>query len=163
MGTRSLTRVIETYKDIQKNKVVKQTLINMYRQYDGYPSGMGLDLANFLKSGKVVNGISCNETQRVFNGAGCLSAQLVAEMKDGVGNIYMYPITAKDCGQEYEYEILVDFDTKQVTLKCIEVGYVDSKGNYKNGKRVLFNGDPNNFEAFVLEEEKKEFEQLIKR
>jgi len=156
MGTRSLTKVIETYKDIQKNKVVKQTLINMYRQYDGYPSGMGVDLADFLKSGKVVNGISCNETQRVFNGAGCLAAQLVAEMKDGAGSIYIVPITDKDCGQEYEYEILVDSDTKQVTLKCIEIGYVDSKGNYKNGKRVLFNGDPNNFEAFVLEEEKKE-------
>jgi hypothetical protein len=29
----------------------------MYRQYDGYPSGMGMDLVNFLKDGIVVNGI----------------------------------------------------------------------------------------------------------
>ena len=153
MGTRSLTKVIEVYTN-ENGKQVKNKLINMYRQYDGYPSGMGIDLAEFLESGKVVNGISCNETQRVFNGAGCLAAQLVAEMKDGAGNIYLYPINATDCGQEYEYEILVDSDTKQITLKCVEVGYMDKKGNYNRGKRVLFQGKPENFNQFVEELEK---------
>lgn len=152
MGTRSLTRVIETYTD-RNNKVVKQKLLTMYRQYDGYPSGMGMDLANFLESGKVVNGIGA-DSGRVFNGAGCLAAQLVAEMKEGPGNIYVYPINARDCGEEYEYHIIVDFDTKEVILKCIEIGYIDSKGNYKNGKRVLFEGKPSEFEKFVEEKEK---------
>ena len=150
MGTRSLTKVFETYKDEKKNKQVKIQLVNMYRQYDGYPSGHGTDLADFLNSGKVVNGIgSSDEKQILFNGAGCLAAQMIAHFKDGAGGIYIEPITAKDCGQEYEYEVIVDFDTKEVTLKCIEVGYIDSKGDYKSGKKLLFEGKPADFEQFV--------------
>ena len=157
MGTRSLTRVFNTYKDEKNNKQVKQQLVNMYRQYDGYPEGHGTELADFLKSGKVVNGIgSTNETERLFNGAGCLAAQMIAHFKDGAGGFYIEPITAKNCGQEYEYEIIVDFDTIELTMKCIEVGYIDSKGNYKRGKRVLFEGKPADFEQFVEELAEKE-------
>ncbi len=150
MGTRSLTTVIETYRDEKKEKQVKIKLVKMYRQYDGYPSGHGTELADFLNSGKVVNGIgSRDEKQILFNGAGCLAAQMIAHFKDGAGGIYIEPITAKHCGQEYEYEVIVDFDTKEVTMKCIEVGYIDSKGDYKRGKRVLFEGKPADFEQFV--------------
>ena len=144
MGTRSITRVIETYKDNKTQKQVKKQLINMYRQYDGYPSGMGADLVEFLDGSKVVNGLSSDDMRstRVFNGGGCLAAQLVAHFKQGAGNIYIEPTSAKDCGQEYEYEIVVDFDTKKLTLRCLEIGYIDKKGNYVNKKRVLFEGEP---------------------
>ena len=81
MGTRSLTHVIETWND-KTGKQKKQCLMTMYRQYDGYPSGMGDELADFLKDGVVVNGIGMDEKRRVFNGAGCLAAQLVAHFKD---------------------------------------------------------------------------------
>jgi len=147
MGTRSLTRVFSTHKN--ENKQVKIQLVNMYRQYDGYPEGHGTELADFLNSGKVVNGIGTNEQQRVFNGAGCLAAQMIAHFKEGAGGIYIEPITAKDCGQEYEYEIIVDYDTHEVTLKCIEVGYIDSKGKYKTGKRILFEGVPSEFGSWL--------------
>ena len=149
MGTRSLTRIFSTYQDEKKNKQVKIQLVNMYRQYDGYPEGHGSELAEFLNSGKVVNGIGANEQQRVFNGAGCLAAQMIAHFKDGAGGFYIEPITAKNCGQEYEYEIIVNYDTHEVTLKCIEVGYIDSKGNYKSGKKTLFEGKPSDFEQFL--------------
>ena len=152
MGTRSLTRIFETYKDEKKNKQVKIQLVNMYRQYDGYPSGHGTELADFLNSGKVVNGIgSRDEKQILFNGGGCLAAQMIAHFKDGAGGIYIEPITAKDCGQEYEYEVIVDFDTKELTMKCIEVGYINKKGEYKSGKKLLFDGKPADFEHFVAE------------
>ena len=84
MGTRSLTRVFETYND--NGKKYTEKLLTLYRQFDGYPRGMGLDLANFLTSGKVVNGIS-GQAERVFNGAGCLAAQLVSELKKGAGGL----------------------------------------------------------------------------
>ena len=147
MGTRSLTRVIETYRDDKKNKQVKTKLVNMYRQYDGYPDGHGMELADFLNGGKVVNGIGTDKN--VFNGAGCLAAQMIAHFKDGAGGIYIQPITANNCGQEYEYEVVVNFDTMELTMKCIEVGYIDSKGNYRNGKKVLFEGKPADFAQFV--------------
>ena len=40
MGTRSLTFVYDG----------EQPIINMYRQFDGYPSGHGQELAEFLNS-----------------------------------------------------------------------------------------------------------------
>ena len=48
MSTRSLTFV----KD-DTNRVV----MNMYRQCDGYPSGLGAELYEFLKDIKMVNGL----------------------------------------------------------------------------------------------------------
>jgi hypothetical protein len=95
MGTRSLTLV----KDENE-----QTIINLYRQYDGYPSGHGQELADFLQKGKLVNGLSGNETN-LFNGMGCLAAQLVALLKTEAGCIYLYPAEARDCGEEYIYTI----------------------------------------------------------
>ena len=56
MGTRSLTFVYEENKPI----------INMYRQFDGYPEGHGAELAEFLLSGEMVNGFSQTETKQ-FN------------------------------------------------------------------------------------------------
>ena len=64
MGTRSLTHFIERHteqpKDKRKKAIVKDTeIVVMYRQYDGYPSGHGIDLSEFLSKGRLVNGISC--------------------------------------------------------------------------------------------------------
>ncbi len=152
MGTRSLTHVIETYKD--NNKTKKSPLLTMYRQYDGYPSGMGKDLADFLKSGEVVNGISAAETQKVFNGAGCLAAQLVAHFKEGAGGFYIHKPMSRNCGEEYTYEIYVDWDTKEIKLRCLENGYINKNGKYVNKSRELFFGSPNDFEAWLEQHEK---------
>jgi hypothetical protein len=93
MGTRSLTFV---YDD-------KEPMINMYRQFDGYPSHHGSKLAEFLNSfDAIVNGIRVGDNRKIANGMGCLAAQLIAHFKIDVGGFYMYPVTAKDCGQEYE-------------------------------------------------------------
>ena len=102
MGTRSLTFVYSESKSGQK----AEPIMNMYRQYDGYPTGHGAELAEFLNSGRVVNGINGMGKERQFNGMGCLAAQLVSEFKDGAGQFYLYPVTANDCGQDYEYHIL---------------------------------------------------------
>jgi hypothetical protein len=96
MGTRSLTFV---YSD-------GSVVMNMYRQFDGYPTGHGAELAEFLGSfDAIVNGYAFNESRKVANGMGCLAAQLVANFKVGVGGFYLYPADATDCGQEYEYHV----------------------------------------------------------
>jgi hypothetical protein len=92
MGTRSLTVFKEDGKEI----------VVMYRQFDGYPSGHGKDLAEILAGRKIVNGFSSID-KKVFNGMGCLAAQVVAELKDGPGNIYLYPAGTRDCWEEYVY------------------------------------------------------------
>jgi len=148
MGTRSLTRVIETWNDEKTSKLKKQTLVCMYRQYDGYPSGMGSDLAEFLNSGKIVNGISLAETERVFNGMGCLAAQMVAHFKDGAGGYYLYPTNVGKVWQEYEYEI-IQHEGEELKLKVIEVGYINDKGKYCKGKKTLYFGSPKGFESWL--------------
>ena len=104
MGTRSLTRVFEKWEDT-KGKKQRQPIVCMYRQYDGYISGHGHELAQFLEPFTIVNGIGLDNKRKIANGMGCLAAQLIAHFKDCPGNIYLYATDAKDCWQEYEYEI----------------------------------------------------------
>ena len=101
MGTRSLTFVYDEQYGRRKPKAI----INMYRQYDGYPTGHGAELAEFLAPFTMVSGISTREKRKVANGMGCLAAQLVSNFKVDAGGFYLYPVTALDCGQDYEYHI----------------------------------------------------------
>ena len=95
MGTQSLTFV---YQDDDK-------LVCMYRQFDGYPSGHGAELAEFLAGGKLVNGLGVGDNTGLFNGMDCLAAQLVAHFKKGAGGIYLLPTRTEDADQDYEYHV----------------------------------------------------------
>jgi hypothetical protein len=86
-----------------------EPVVCMYGQFDGYPSGYGADLADFLHDGKLVNGIPFGSQDKIFNGMSCLAAQLVAHFKIGVGNFYLYPVKqGQDCWQDYEYHVYAD-------------------------------------------------------
>lgn len=149
MGTRSLTTFIETWKD-DSGKQKKQEIVTMYRQYDGYPSGHGQDLAEFLSQGKLVNGIGLKDTI-VFNGMGCLTAQVVAHFKDGSGGIYLQRAN-KDSWENYRYHVIGDFDTKEIIIKVFEIGYM--KGDkYINKARVIFEGTPKELLEYCKKEE----------
>lgn len=103
MGTRSLVHVKEAGKN-------SKTLITIYRQYDGYPTGMGDDIVQILNGGdcKLVNGYGADESPAVFNGMGCLAAYLVGALKDGrIGNVYIYPADSVDVNEEYVYTLYV--------------------------------------------------------
>lgn len=146
MGTRSLTTFISTWKDEETKKVKNEKIVTMYRQFDGYPTGHGKELAEFLVQGKLVNGIGSNEPQLVFNGMGCLTAQVVANFKDGPGNIYLHRGGTTGCWEEYRYEVIGNEETKELTFKCIEV----------HGKPVtLYQGTVQGFLEFV-EKQKEE-------
>jgi hypothetical protein len=127
MGTRCLTFV---------ENGVGEKLICIYRQFDGYPSGHGAEVAEFLRNMVIVNGIPSGKTGKIANGAGCLAAQLIAKLKDGVGGIYINPITTTDAWQDYEYYIRACVD------RGIEVKVKDSSGN------VLFAGNTEQFVAY---------------
>tara|TARA_R100000781_G_scaffold11034_4_gene10206 strand:- start:475 stop:909 length:435 start_codon:yes stop_codon:yes gene_type:complete len=109
MGTRSLTRVIPRQKGLsydEGHKHVSKSVINMYRQYDGYPQGHGLELAEFLSEFTVVNGLGADSYKsKIANGSGCLAAQLVQHFKDGPGNVYLYALDDEDCLEEYIYTL----------------------------------------------------------
>lgn len=121
MGTRSLTFVMN--EDFQPCATI-------YRQFDGYPEGMGWDLYNFLANRNKVKGFSYPTSwKQTSNGVEDMAAQLVMYLKmqkhSRVGNVYLYAPPrlykenyegrisymidlckfAKDCWGEYAYFI----------------------------------------------------------
>lgn len=147
MGTRSLTFVYS-----ETNNGEKATpIINMYRQYDGYPSGHGAELAEFLSGGRLVNGLSGMGKERQFNGMGCLAAQMVANFKDGAGSFYLYPVTTTDCGQDYEYHIRnIDGEFKITVFNC-GVNFFGLTQSEQHDK--IFEGNLSQFAEFCSAEE----------
>lgn len=138
MGTRSNTVVIETGHEKE------QILLNLYGQMDGYPSGQGKDLCDFLSAIDMVNGLGLSNTRKVANGAGCLAAQLVAHFKEGAGGFYISsPTKGAAIGQnDFSYVVRVNtFEPKAVW--DIEV---------YEGRSKVFRGGLEGFEAFCKEE-----------
>lgn len=137
MGTRSLTRVFDDRDEV----------LCMYRQMDGYPSGHGAELVEFLLPLKETNGISTYEHRKIFNGIGCLAAQIVAHFKTDVGGIYLLAPGTKDAGQEYEYEIHSAGVGNSPMIRLFEKSYRAKKKPLTN---LLY---PAEFLAFIQQEE----------
>jgi len=127
MGTRSLTYV---YDDSEN------PIICMYRQFDGYPSGHGVELSEFLTQMKVGNGISGSPELFSFaNGMGCLAAQMIVHFKKSPGGFYIFAIESHmDCWQEYEYHV---YEKKIIV---------------KNPDEVIFEGSYEEFMSFCYDE-----------
>jgi len=155
MGTRSLTFVYDTYK-AKNGRAVHRPIINLYRQYDGYPEGHGAEIVEFLKQFTLVNGLPVGRGEaterRSANGMGCLAAQLVSNFKGSdAGQFYLYPTDAKDCGQDYEYHIYSNgptFRVKVVNKGCNMFGLTMSDTN-----EVIFDGILAKAEEFCKEKE----------
>jgi hypothetical protein len=127
MGTRSLTYVYNG----------ETPILCMYRQFDGYPTGHGAELAEFLSDGKLVNGIPFGEKSKIFNGMGCLAAQMVAHFKETPGGFYIHEVDLKqDCWQEYEYHL------NETNVKITTA----------NQDSVLFDGTWSEFAEYCSEE-----------
>jgi hypothetical protein len=127
MGTRSLTFVYDG----------NSAIINMYRQFDGYPTGHGQELADFLDGFEIVNGYG-KVKPKIANGMGCLAAQMIAHFKQSVGGFYIHPVTDTDCWQDYEYHV---YENKVVV---------------KNPSEVIFEGTWSKFNSFCHVDEKEE-------
>jgi hypothetical protein len=147
MGTRAMTVVKETYQLNGKQKT--KTVTSMYRQFDGYEEGHGLELAEFINSREFVNGMSGKK--EVFNGVGCFAAQMICHFKEGkAGGFYLYPHDETG-GCSYKYEVIVDFDKiekmKKYTpiLKVYECGYMTKNDKYVNKNKLIFSGTASKF------------------
>lgn len=113
MGTRSTTTIIDNDG---------QRLVMIYRQFDGYPTGMGADIKNILDDGKakLVNGYGLDQDNpQIFNGMGDLAAYLIGKLKTSgektIGNVYIFP--PDNGGEEYNYTLSVKNDQVHLTLE----------------------------------------------
>lgn len=102
MGTRSKTSFIE------KRGEKLTHLVSVYQQYDGYIEGVGHEIAEYILSKKICNGIKLGrDTSNLANGFTCLIAQFIRDFKKDVGGLY---ITTEDNIQEYNYDVVFDSD-----------------------------------------------------
>ena len=115
MGTRSLT----TFKEDHNN----EEIVVLYRQFDGYPEGHGIDLFRFLNKMNMVNGIAGGEKRKISNGMSCLAAQMVSYFKDEPGGFYLYRADTRDIGEEYVYTIYVEKAHKNIMIKVEKTAY----------------------------------------
>lgn len=145
MGTRSLTVF---YDDVLEGRE-DQEIVVMYRQFDGYPDGHGIDLAEFLSGFTITNGLSIGENLNTANGMSCLTAQAIAHFKTDPGGIYLYPAETRDAGEEYIYEVRCPVVRKGFESK--KGGLVIKCSNTYGAGEDLFEGSPEEFLAWVKE------------
>ena len=131
MGTRSLTVLLDN--DGTEIAV-------MYRQFDGYPTGLGAELKELLQGKKIVNGFHAGDENNAFNGGACLAASVVSAFKDGIGSVYLYPAGTRDTGEEYIYTIT---PSNPIGIKVEAI--------YSEDGEVLYDGDIDNFDPKAVE------------
>ena len=125
MGTRATIKIARREEGVSFSEIPEKVMVSIYQHFDGYPEGLGVTLASYLNGKKIVNGLGGNRGD-VFNGLGCMAASIIAELKDGPGNVYI-----EDRGThgwiDYYYVIWGDTD-KEIWIsifddsECIFVG-----------------------------------------
>ena len=104
MGTRATISIARREEGVSFSEFPDKVMVSIYQHFDGYPEGLGVTLASYLDGKKIVNGLGGNSYD-VFNGLGCLAASLIAELKDGPGNIYIEDPENKHNWIEYDEKI----------------------------------------------------------
>tara|TARA_B100000780_G_scaffold139774_1_gene97912 strand:+ start:188 stop:673 length:486 start_codon:yes stop_codon:yes gene_type:complete len=139
MGTRSNTYILEAFGN--DSTVGNIPIVNMYRQHDGYPSGHGLALLEFLLPITLVNGFG-GEPEGLANGAGCLAAQMIGHFKKGVGGFYIQPSDDLRYENDFTYEVHVSDLSMEVKV-------------YEDEKKI-FHGTIPEYGTWINEQVRKE-------
>lgn len=127
MGTRSQTTI---------SSAGDEPFVCIYRHFDGYPDGHGLELFHFLSKIKIVNGFAPgSKLGEIANGVGCLAAQLVAYLKNDVGGIY---IQRHNGFEEFTYDIVIGREESGFEIRLKVHCYEDK----------IFEGDLKEFGEF---------------
>ena len=104
MATRATIHIAKREEGVSFSEKPPYTIVDIYHHWDGYPEGLGVTLASYLEDMKIVNGLG-RDDENVANGLGCLAAQLIAEIKDGPGNVSIIGPDESYGYIEFEYYI----------------------------------------------------------
>jgi hypothetical protein len=114
MATRAVIRFAERKEGVSFSDMPVATFgVEIYHHYDGYPSHLGIAIADFIEDKKMVSGLSGRDTSQL-NGTGDLVAQLTTYLKMGVhygrcgiepGNVYLQPSTLGRTDASYYYYV----------------------------------------------------------
>ena len=126
MATRAKIHIARREEGVSFSDKPEKVMVSIYNHYDGYPEGLGVTLASYLDGYRITNGLG-RDNEYVFNGLGCLAASLIAELKDGPGNIYIEDPNVPHTWIDYDYYVWGD-DNKDIWIsifdgdECIFVG-----------------------------------------
>ena len=126
MATRAKIHIARREEGVSFSEKPEKVMVSIYNHYDGYPEGLGVKLASYLDDYKIVNGLG-REGDTLFNGLGCMAASIIAELKDGPGNVYIEDPNKPHTWIDYEYYVWGD-DYKDIWIsifdgsECIFVG-----------------------------------------
>jgi hypothetical protein len=140
MGTRARVNVFEG----------NQLLVSIYKQFDGYPDGLGQEVADFLNSKQLVNGIQ-ERNSFIANGMGCLAAQLVKHLKKGVGDVYIRDTGPESQGEEYIYNVSERDGVFYLAVLEGEMTAFGMPGNKEGEMNTLFYGPVTGYQAIRFE------------
>ena len=121
MATRAMISIAKREEGVSFSEEPNKTIVDIYHHWDGYPEGLGVTLASYLDDMKITNGISSKDNpEYVFAGLGCLAASIVAELKDGPGDVYIEPRDSHGW-IEYQYYVWGD-DYKDIWISIFDEG-----------------------------------------
>jgi hypothetical protein len=113
MGTRAIIAIKEKEDD--------EDYCTIYKQFDGYPDGLGVELLEYVKDTLVVNGFSSeHKFHKAFNGIGDFCASLVSYFKTDIGDFYIEKSGSRNMGEEFIYTIIVK-EGQPIKLICHDV------------------------------------------
>jgi hypothetical protein len=120
MATRAMISVAKREEGVSFSEEPNKTIVDIYHHWDGYPEGLGVTLASYLDGKKITNGLSDRNDYSIFNGMGCLAASLIAELKDGPGDVYIEP---RESHGWIEYQYYIWGDTyKDIWISIFDEG-----------------------------------------
>ena len=126
MATRATISIARREEGVSFSERPDKTIVDIYHHWDGYPEGLGVKLASYLDDKKITNGLG-RDNDNLFNGMGCLAASLVAELKEGPGDVYIEDPERRHGWIDYKYVVWGD-DAKSIWIsifdgnECIFVG-----------------------------------------
>jgi hypothetical protein len=126
-------------------------IVVMYGQWDGYPTGHGANLKEFLAGFAVTNGYGIPAPARTANGMSCLAAQTIAHFKEGIGSFYLYPAGTRDCGEEYVYTLSQREGRVHLRVQAGAVTFFGLPGTKQGNMPVIFDGFVDDFDPAEAE------------
>jgi len=125
MGTRATIHIAKREEGVSFSEIPEKKIVSIYNQYDGYPEGLGVTIADYLNGKRLVNGL------------GCLAASLVAELKHEAGYVYIDDPNCPHGWLDYEYVIWGDAG-KDLWISIFKI--TPSSNGYSN--TCIFVGKP---------------------
>jgi hypothetical protein len=141
MGTRARINIIDGNK----------CLVSIYRQFDGYPSGLGHDVAKFAKKLQIVNGFS-GDGKGQANGMGCFAAQLIKHLKHDTGNVYIRDTSDESHGEEYSYDLSERNGKIWMAIYGGSVTFFGMPGDKQSEMKAIWAGPIDKFNGSKVEE-----------